>query len=80
MINHVVDYMGKVRIENGEIKTLSVFGEEAQIFTDDEMGYLGNDQYLVKCGNCLCGTGHYNNPEYAIEAWNKRVNKEDTKC
>lgn len=52
---------------------------KAQIFTDDEMGYLGNNQYLVKCENCLCGTGHYGNPGYAIKAWNKRVNEEDTK-
>lgn len=64
-----------------KLKPCPFCGEEAQIFTDDEMGYLGNTQYLVKCGNCLCGTGHYSNPEYAIEAWNKRVkDKEDAKC
>lgn len=56
-----------------QLKPCPFCGEEAQIFTDDEMGYLGNAQYLVRCGNCLCGTGHYNNPEYAIEAWNKRA-------
>ena len=63
-----VAYMGKVRMKMEKLKPCPFCGEEAQIFTDDEMGYLGNAYYLVKCGNCLCGTGHYNNPEYAIEA------------
>lgn len=76
-----VAYMGKVRMKMEQLKPCPFCGEEAQIFTDDEMGYLGNAQYLVRCGNCLCGTGHYNNPEYAIEAWNKRANnEEDAKC
>ena len=75
-----VAYMGKVRMEMEQLKPCPFCGGKAQIFTDDEMGYLGNNQYLVKCENCLCGTGHYNNPECAIEAWNKRANdKEDAK-
>lgn len=31
-----------------KIKSCPFCGGEAQIFTDDEMGYLGNAQYLVK--------------------------------
>ena len=41
------------------------------------MGYLGNDRYTVKCGNCFCGTGHYKDPVRATEAWNKRANDKD---
>lgn len=63
-----------------ELKTCPFCGSEADIFTSDEVGYLGNDRYTVKCGNCFCGTGHYKDPVRATEAWNKRVNdKEDTK-
>ena len=64
-----------------ELKPCPFCGEEAQIFTNDEAGYLGNNRYAVKCGNCFCGTGYYKDPVRATETWNKRANdKEDTKC
>ena len=47
-------------------------GGEAEVFTSDEIGYLGNDGYTVKCGSCICGTGHYKDRQRAIEMWNTR--------
>lgn len=47
-------------------------GGEAEVFTSDEIGYLGNDRYTVKCGSCICGTGHYKDRQRAIEMWNTR--------
>lgn len=56
-----------------KLKPCPFCGSEADIFTSDEVGYLGNDRYTVKCGNCFCGTGHYKDRGRSVEAWNRRV-------
>ena len=52
-------------------------GNTATLFTTDEIGYLGNDRFTVKCNSCFCGTGHYAGPEQAKEAWSLRTQPEN---
>lgn len=56
-----------------ELKTCPFCGGEAVMLTTDEVGYLWNDRYMVRCGSCMCGTGHYADAVRAQEAWNRRV-------
>ena len=56
-----------------ELKPCPFCGGEADIFTSVEVGYLGSNKFTVRCGNCFCGTGHYEDTERAKEAWNRRV-------
>jgi Lar family restriction alleviation protein len=54
-----------------ELKPCPFCGGEASLFTTDEIGYIGDEHFTVKCNGCFCGTGHYADPERAIEAWNR---------
>lgn len=56
-----------------ELKACPFCGGEASLFTTDEIGYIGDEHFTVKCNGCFCGTGHYADPERAIEAWNRRA-------
>lgn len=48
-------------------------GGEASLFTAEEVGYIGDVHFTVKCNGCFCGTGHYADPGRAAEAWNRRA-------
>lgn len=34
------------------------------------------EYYYIECKDCYCGTGHEELEEYAVEAWNRRVENE----
>lgn len=39
---------------------------------------LGDTYWGIKCTKCNCGTVGYLNYNYAIKAWNRRANDENT--
>lgn len=55
-----------------ELKPCPFCGGEASLFTAEEVGYIGDEHFAVKCNGCFCGTGHYADPGRAAEAWNRR--------
>lgn len=61
------------KMQMNELKQCPFCGGAAEIFTTDEVGYLGVDKYTVRCGACMCGTGHYADATRARESWNRRV-------
>ena len=56
-----------------ELKPCPFCGGEASLFTAEEVGYIGDEHFAVKCNGCFCGTGHYADPGRATEAWNRRA-------
>ena len=91
MIDHVVAYMGKVRMEMGKLKPCPFCGKEIadkdmyiperdwkpSFYDPDSGGYPISIH--CKCGLVFCpGTWDY---EEFVEQWNRRTSdKEDTKC
>ena len=41
-----------------------------------EMFVRGDDRYTARCRSCFCGTGEYQDPGRASEAWNRRADNE----
>lgn len=77
LINHVVAYMGKVRMEMEELKPCPFCGEKPIT----ERWYSGGIMYMVKCGNpdCAVPAEGYHSVRNLIavrEQWNRRVNNE----
>lgn len=61
------------KAENEKLEPCPFCGGDADVFSVDEVGYLGGDKYTVRCQSCMCGTGHYADMERAKVAWNRRT-------
>lgn len=48
-------------------------GEFAQLLYPIDQVTSLEKGYQVRCENCYCGTGTYNTPQSAIDAWNRRT-------
>jgi len=40
---------------------------------DPQTDFIENVSYIIECGDCGAQTGYQDNPEDAVEAWNRRA-------
>lgn len=78
MIDHVVAYMGKVRMEMTQLKPCPFCGGKAEMLINEYND--SRKEYLVACAECDGMVERWRETEEeAVEQWNRRVSdKEDS--